>query len=147
MKAITVKQPWAWAIAAGLKDVENRTRPSPWRTASGQRVAIHAGQSIDGEGVLRVAELVRRQRGGPVPEQPIDPSVRGAIIATAVLRDVHTCTALRPCSPWGERGTWHLTLRDVVALDEPVPARGALGLWTLPADVERLVLGRTAVTA
>jgi hypothetical protein len=43
MYALTILQPWAWAIATGLKSVENRT----WRppdAAIGQLVAIHAGK-------------------------------------------------------------------------------------------------------
>lgn len=50
MYALTVKQPWASAIMAGLKRVENRT----WRTDYRGPLAIHAGSSIDpaGEEVL-----------------------------------------------------------------------------------------------
>ena len=33
-------------------------------------------------------------------------------------------------------------LRDVVALPEPVPCKGALGFWRLPTDVERAVRGQ-----
>lgn len=39
MKAITVKQPWAWAIRWGFKPVENRSQ----RTAYRGKLAIHAG--------------------------------------------------------------------------------------------------------
>ena len=35
-------------------------------------------------------------------------------------------------------------LTDVIALPEPVPCRGAQGLWTLPADVESAVLAQIA---
>ncbi|GHT09088.1 hypothetical protein FACS189426_06430 [Bacteroidia bacterium] len=38
MKAITVKQPWAHLICAGIKDVENRT----WKTNYRGRVLIHS---------------------------------------------------------------------------------------------------------
>ena len=40
MKAITIKQPWASLIAAGLKDIENRT----WKTNFRGRVLIHAAK-------------------------------------------------------------------------------------------------------
>lgn len=33
-------------------------------------------------------------------------------------------------------------LADVIALPEPVPCRGAQGLWTLPDDVERRVMAQ-----
>lgn len=38
MKAITIKQPWAYLIASGIKDIENRT----WKTNFRGRVYIHA---------------------------------------------------------------------------------------------------------
>jgi hypothetical protein len=38
MKILTVRQPWASLIVAGLKDVENR----PWNTKYRGRLGIHA---------------------------------------------------------------------------------------------------------
>lgn len=46
MHAITVKQPWAEAIARHGKTIENRTRRPPWGLI-GQRIAIHVGQATD----------------------------------------------------------------------------------------------------
>lgn len=31
LKALSIRQPWAWLIANGFKDVENRTRPTSFR--------------------------------------------------------------------------------------------------------------------
>ena len=39
MKALSVRQPWAWLIVEGYKDVENRD----WSTNVRGRVWIHAG--------------------------------------------------------------------------------------------------------
>ena len=41
MKAISVKQPWAYLICSGVKDIENRTWPCP-KKYIGKRVLIHA---------------------------------------------------------------------------------------------------------
>ena len=38
MKAVTVKQPWAGLIMAGMKDIENRT----WETEYRGKLLIHA---------------------------------------------------------------------------------------------------------
>ncbi len=38
MKTLSVKQPWAWLICSGIKDIENRTWPTKFRG----RVLIHA---------------------------------------------------------------------------------------------------------
>ncbi len=45
MKAISIRQPWAWLIANGYKDIENRT----WRTVARGPTLIHAslGMTLD----------------------------------------------------------------------------------------------------
>ena len=43
MKVLSVRQPWAWAIIHGGKDVENRN----WDTKFRGRLAIHAGKQFD----------------------------------------------------------------------------------------------------
>lgn len=43
MKAISVKQPWAWLIVHGFKDIENRT----WATDFRGEVLIHASKEFD----------------------------------------------------------------------------------------------------
>lgn len=46
VKTLSIKQPWAWCIAKGLKPVENRS----WPTKVRGRILIHAGKSFDHEG-------------------------------------------------------------------------------------------------
>jgi len=43
MRALSIRQPWAWLIANGFKDIENRT----WNTNIRGPFLIHAGQSFD----------------------------------------------------------------------------------------------------
>ena len=43
MKALSIKQPWAWLIVNGFKDVENRT----WRTKYRGPLLIHASKAKD----------------------------------------------------------------------------------------------------
>jgi len=54
VKALTLWQPWSWAIAHAGKRVENRTWAPP-ASVIGQRVAIHAGLKLDDEAVERLA--------------------------------------------------------------------------------------------
>jgi hypothetical protein len=46
MKALSVRQPWAWAIIHAGKDIENWT----WRTHYRGEVAIHASSKMDESG-------------------------------------------------------------------------------------------------
>ena len=44
METISIKQPWAYLIAAGIKDIENRTWKCPEKYI-GKRVLIHASKT------------------------------------------------------------------------------------------------------
>lgn len=125
MKALTIWQPYAGLIVAGLKAVENRTWAPPCKP--GTRIAIHAGSKRDVESW---------EHCGDVP-WPITFSGApySAIIGVAALDEVRR--APQGEDPWwvGPVG-WYF--RDLVAI-EPVPCKGAQGLWSLPADVDASV--------
>lgn len=138
IRALTLWQPWAGAIAYGAKRVENRTWPVP-SGLIGQVIAIHAGQRFD-----HGARLC----GRPAPRQaPPELLRRGAVLAVAQLASCHF-PGRRPgacghagllCSRWAARGEYHWVLRQVQPLPEPVPARGFQGLWRLPREVEQAI--------
>lgn len=153
--AITIRQPWASAIALdhpGAKRVENRGRPTTYRGP----VAIHAGKTPDrvGDRDWRVTRLFGDD---PRLHLPV-----GAVIAVANLYGCHRAQPVLSadgvcCAPWGERRhhgksgpvqAWHLVLADVVRLPQPVPARGALNVpWRMPADVADQVAAQLADVA
>lgn len=155
MRAITVQQPWAWAVAVGAKDIENRSRTlGPYR---GQ-VAIHAGAAWSDRGANdhRIYGLAIQRRQSDDDALALLSLVgqrslpTGAVIAVGELVAVHKPHELRPgagcsCSTWADMEYGgitvgaHLRFKDVVRLAEPVPAKGRLGLWTPPADVEAAV--------
>ena len=122
MKALTVRNPWAECIAQGVKLVENRTR----RTKHRGPLAIHAGAAWAAIGGLddRVEKaLAGRWR-----------FTYGAVIATVNVIDCHPA-ADGCCAPWGDHlpdvQVFHWVLADVQRLDNPVPAKGRLGLWDI----------------
>ena len=159
MRILTVRQPWAWAIVHGGKDVENRPR----NIAGGYRgpVAIHAGVArFEDDGQYREVKraIVSEQNGWPADDaelwsadlvEPDDPRfVYGAIIGVVDLIDVHRSpmcanASAVTCSPWGILDDWHLVLANPRALDEPIPYKGALGLRNLavhdPATTARIL--------
>jgi hypothetical protein len=127
MLALTIKQPWASAIAAGLKRIENRT----WRPAAARlplQVAVHAGVRLDRAGVAFC-----RSMGAPVEELP-----QGAIVAVATVVRVVEASA----DPWWF-GPFGWVLEDVVAI-EPIPCAGRLSLWTPAPAIQRVLRCRLA---
>lgn len=115
---LTVQQPWAWAIAAGAKRVENRSRSTSYRGW----VAVHAGKRTDPAGARFIAGL-----GLMVPAD----LVYGAILAVVEL----TGCVSDSRDVWAMPGMWHWQLGDIVPLTDPIPCRGQLGLFRAPAAV------------
>ena len=118
MRALTIRQPWAGAIAHQTKRVENRSWKLPAKH-HGARTLIHAG--------------AQRDRWAIVYGDHLD--VYSAIVAVATLTDCHWSEDGTCCGPWGDFKAYHWGLADVIALPEPVPAKGALGFWTPKPDV------------
>jgi hypothetical protein len=133
VKALTLWQPWAHAVARLGKRIENRPW-KPWPSVVGRVIAIHAAAKVDPAEEERAARWIRLTVGVWVPLSSALP--RGAIVATARV----TGSVAASADPWFV-GPYGWTLDEVVALPAPVPCRGAQGLWTVPPEVEALVLG------
>ncbi len=137
VKALTIKQPWAWAIATGHKLIENRTWPTGYRGP----LAIHSGQSVDSDAIPMVRQLLI-DLGVLGENEKVDQRdllVTGAVLAVGEM--VGVCSASVngihcDCGPWAAPGQHHWQITNVRTLAKPVPARGRLGLWdvTLARD-------------
>ena len=143
MKAITVWQPWAGALAAGIKENETRS----WATKYRGPIAIHSAMKaiqhtwsnlyMDDE----AREVICRRL--ELPEIIDGPATfpMGCILATAELVDciritpeyITTLTpdelALGDYTP----GRYAWKLANVQKLPEPIPAKGRQGLWNWEA--------------
>ena len=120
--ALSVRQPWAYAIAAGWKDIENRD----WRQSNPglkfrDAVAIHASTGMTQDEYWGATSTFRHC-GFTCP--PPHELVRGAIIGTAEIVDIVKDSD----SPWffGRIG---LVIANARLLDEPIPCSGALGFF------------------
>jgi hypothetical protein len=92
MKALSVRQPYAWLIIHGHKDIENRTWPTRYRGA----FLVHASATLHGTADQRegLRSWVRQRFGVEVPED--DDLERGGIVGEASVVDV----VKRSSSPW-----------------------------------------------
>ena len=122
MLALSVKQPWAWLIVHGLKDIENRTWPPGFRG----RIYVHASKRFDYEGW---GSLCRNPRGRLDKVDPKDWAIIWAIITVnptlgAIIGevDIVDCVA-ESDSPWFT-GPYGFVLRNPVAYECPIPWRG-----------------------
>lgn len=127
MKALSVRQPWAWAVARGRKDVENRS----WTTAHRGALLLHASMRVDLDACASPLILDAGWRA----DDPV--AAIGAIIAVVDLADVCTVSARTPgavceCGTWAEPGAYHWRLTTPHILPRPILALGRLGLWEPP---------------
>ena len=118
--AISIRQPWAWAIIHAGKDIENRS----WSTKFRGPVCIHAAKAIPPVRYFLDCHAIMPLvgRGNPPPKWA-DNFARGGIIGTAEIVDCVTHSE----SPWWF-GKYGFALRNVCAV-EFIPAKGALGFF------------------
>lgn len=141
MRALSLTQPWATLVAVGAKQLETRSWPTTYRG----ELAIHASSRFprDCKDLCHDEPFLSAltEAGiGRVTDLPI-----GAIVAVATLTDCIWITHQN--APGGDEylfgdytpGRFMLRLENVLKLDRPVPAKGALGFWTMPEEVERVV--------
>lgn len=119
--AISVRQPWAWAIIFGGKNVENRTAKAIAHMVPmcGRR-AIHAAQGMTRE-EYEEARAFMADIGVACP--PPAELVRGAVIGSVEVAGFVS----ESDSPWF-MGPRALILRDPYAC-VPIPAVGQLGYF------------------
>ena len=84
--ALSIRQPWAWLIVNGYKDVENRS----WRTSRRGEVLVHTGKVWDKDGWLWVRsefpeiempDLTDMDRGGIVGRANLVERLTGVFVA------------------------------------------------------------------
>ncbi len=115
-RALTLKAPWAWAVAHAGKHIENRT----WTTRYRGRIYIHAGLNDKCADRDEIAAII----GTSMPQR----IAHGAIVATANLVDVVPLESVEG-DAWAV-GPYCWILEDIRPLARPRPMPGKLGLWT-----------------
>ena len=124
MKVITIKQPFASMIAAGIKEYEFRT----WKTKYRGEILIHAGKGIDKKAMKKFERY-----GLDYPS--------GCIIAKAVLSDcIEVSEDFRAnlgkknpmvYSSIIKHAEWegYAFQLDKIEKIEPIPINGKLSIW------------------
>ena len=118
MKALTVRQPWAWAIVHAGKTIENRT----WATKYRGPLLIHAAKGRPTRAEMTWAAEYIERITGPVGWHST--LTFGDVIGVVDLVDVITTP---PDSPWW-MGPVGWVLRNPRPC-QPWPLHGQLGLF------------------
>ena len=121
MKCLSVRQPWAWAIMAGLKRYENRN----WTTTHRGPLGIHAGRFRAEFTTVNRSRFDALMPGRP----PVDQLTFGAIIGLVDLIEIRPASECPP-DPFVE-GPFCWFVENTRRI-EPVPFAGRLGLFEIP---------------
>jgi hypothetical protein len=162
VKALTLTQPWATLVATGAKRIETRSWPTGFRGP----LAIHAAKGFPPSARALCIEqpfaaaLRRAGYHGLGLLAPAKVLPLGAIIAAVELVDVVRIGDSLPVDVFSRfmvapdegafgdytpgRYAWLLNpigdpLVRTQPLPEPIPCRGALGLWNVPDDLLPLI--------
>jgi activating signal cointegrator 1 len=143
VKALSLTQPWATAIAVGIKQWETRS----WPTSVRGEIAIHAAKGFPGS----AKEFAREeQTSGRLPQGQLP---LGSIVCLAELVDCRQTQAVAEEigeieTMYGDysEGRFAFKLINVRPLAEPVLWRGALGFWSVEWDLHRLISEQLRLT-
>lgn len=135
MKTLSIKQPWASLIAAGIKDIENRT----WRTKHRGRIYIHASSkpSFDSLGIglttCQINEVAKYNlnKFNGISGKNLFMSHKNTWIYSAIIGEVDIIDCvLNHESIWAEKDCWNWVLANPILYDKPIlNIKGALSLW------------------
>jgi hypothetical protein len=117
VKAISIRQPWAWLIVHGFKDVENRT----WATNFRGRLLIHAGRTPDPR-LAKLRVLMREVHHIELPET----FELGGIVGEAEVID-----CVKQCASAWFSGPFGFILAHAKATPF-APCKGKLSLFNVP---------------
>lgn len=123
MKALSIRQPWAWFILRAGKDIENRE----WPTNVRGRVLIHASKGMTRDEYEDAIYFARYECAVPIAKIPqFDALARGGFVGSVEIVDCMPAHA----SPWFV-GRWGFVLRNPRVVPF-MPYKGALGFF--PVD-------------
>jgi hypothetical protein len=120
-KVIVIRQPWAWLIVHGYKDIENRS----WATRYRGPLLIQASAGLPSKHDMEEFRLYARQRGVKLPEK----FETGGIVGMVQLEECVTSSR----SKWFEGPIgWVLSKPTRLPF---IPLKGQLGLFDPPKRI------------
>ena len=155
MKAISLWQPWASALASGTKTFETRSWPCP-RSIVGQMVAIHAAKHYGSEEKTYTEHFRKTMQLTGIEDDP----PRGCIIGVGKIVACHRTELFylngdrqkytmfgvnRGFCPCEEElgnydpGRFAWEFEDAQKLTTPIPCIGRQGFWNLEPEVEQAI--------
>ena len=124
-RALSVRQPWAWLIVNGYKDIENRSWEPP-KDVLGKRLLIHAGRAVvEDADYVEFKNTCKKHKIVNYPKSPENFDY-GAVIGSVTVEGF----AMNSSSDWASEGSVHWMLKGAKKM-KPKIARGQLGIFSV----------------
>lgn len=122
-KALSIRQPWAWFIVNGYKDIENRS----WKPSAkmlGEKILIHAGvRRLTKEDFPDFLDICKDEKIKKHPKS-IDDFHYGYLVGSATIGGVSRNSK----SSWAFRGQYHWEIKDAKKM-KPKKQKGQLSFF------------------
>jgi hypothetical protein len=123
IRCLAVRQPFAWAIMTGAKDIENRS----WSTDYRGPIVIQASSSK--------TDVNQIAKAGKLPPRDF---VYGALLGMVDLVDVVPMSEDLEANPWAF-GSYCWRVANPRLFPEPIPAKGKLMLYAIQEELAERV--------
>jgi len=128
MKALSVKQPWVWAIANGFKPIETRT----WATRYRGELLLVASKTPD----QTMLDYLTKQFGDVLLKE-LEYSKAIVVVRLVDCRPMTKADeSAAMCNIY--KGAYSWVLKDIQKI-EPFPVKGQLGLYEVDYEREKAV--------
>ncbi len=125
MKALTVKNPYAWLIASGIKDVENRS----WKTNFRGRIYIHSAATHLSHKDTSLHFTTNQWMS-------LDPEIQNNCLLelfpkSSIIGEVDIVDCIKESGKvWGLENNFHWILENAELYNEPIKnIKGKLSFW------------------
>ena len=138
--ALTIKGLWAWLVATGYKDIENRT----WNTRFRGRFYITMSKNCTlreyGE-TFKFVDSIDSALAQSLPDyKTLMKNFAGKIIGSVNLLDVFPPPKIGDVtSPWHIEGNFGFKLVDAVLFPNSIPVKGQLGFFQIPTLETKII--------
>lgn len=141
MKALSIKNPWAWLIAKGVKDIENRSRRTHYRG----KILIHVSQRWDA-GFADMSNMFSYEQWNSLNTKHQNRLINQSKMPTGVIiGEVNIVDCIQDSkSIWALENHFHWVLENPVFYNSCIPnVKGSLGLWNYNGSINQTLKKNT----
>lgn len=123
-RALSIRQPWAWAVLHAGKTVENRSWPTEFRGL----IYVHASRLDDLDSIEEFEKICRRLK---IPVPNVHTLPQRALVGTVEITSCLHIDDVPRSNRWAF-GEFCFGLANPQPLAQPIPMSGRLGFWRIP---------------